>query len=143
MIGTSETGRERRSYPRLPLKLRLQYNCIKKGNITSLVETQSEDFGTGGLTMRSKQRVKIGQILMVTLLLPSRGENKSAGPIDIGEERYLPVAVLSRVAWCRYHTEKEYRLGIQFLALTLANRKSLINFFSDYSLDWKNSPLMN
>ena len=146
MRAIKEPGSERRNFPRLPLKLRLQYNCIKKGNVSTLFETQSEDLGTGGLTMRSKQRVKTGQILMVTLLLPSCRKDKSAGPaesLDSLKEKSLPVAVLSRVAWCRYAPENEYQLGIQFLALTLANRQSLKKFFSEYSLDWKNSPLMN
>lgn len=146
MMGDVETGSERRNHPRLSLKLRLQYNCIKKGNISTLVETQSEDLGTGGLTIRSKQRVKTGQILMVKLLLPFPRRDKSAGPaqaLDIPEEKHLPVAVLSRVAWCRYYQESEFRLGVQFIALTRANRQSLKKFFLDCSLDWKNSPLMN
>ncbi len=146
MIRINETGSERRNYPRLPLKLRLQYNSIQKGNISSLVETQSEDLGTGGLTMPSKERMKTGQVLMVTLLLPPRRKNKNPGPAGSPgtlQAKELPVAVLSRVAWCRYLLQKEYQLGVQFLALTFANRQSLKEFFTDNNLDWKNSPLIN
>ena len=65
-----EAGAERRKFPRIPLKLRMNFQCLAKDSVSPAEEHLAEDLGAGGLAMRSRVRLEKNQILAISLYVP-------------------------------------------------------------------------
>lgn len=133
---------ERRRYPRIPIKLEVQFKCVGKGKVYNSHVHWAEDLGAGGLALRSRRLLKVGQMLLVTLFLPpAGGREKRRIQEPVTAKNGVAVSVLSRVAWNSSRPDGSYLLGIQFLDLDRNERKLLKGFLVEYQLDSPDSPL--
>jgi len=121
---------ERRHYHRLPLKMTLKYRSVEKNKISPLRSSRSDDLSAGGLGMHSLTRLKQGQMVVMSLVIP-RGQKN----IDVKAVRAFTKAsgrltsILSRVVYCSpADKKKKYKLGIQFLDLDTESRKLFRQF---------------
>lgn len=139
-----EASAERRRYPRLPMTLSIQFMLVKREKLSQAFETISADMGVEGLAMSCEKKLDIEQQLLLTLLVPENASSKLKQFSNqvCAEKGCIPVAVLSRVAWCRHQSGKKYVVGVQFLEVTETGREILKTFFLDYKLDYSKSPLM-
>jgi c-di-GMP-binding flagellar brake protein YcgR len=133
---------ENRRYPRIRLKLWVQYKRLKKGEESGMHESLAEDLGARGMAMRSDHPMRLGQLLMLTLFLPPEGRREDADQEPVFDERdCVPVDILSRVAWCKPFNDQEYMLGVEFMDPDPSHRSRLKSFLVDYNLDQPNSAL--
>jgi hypothetical protein len=139
-----ETSAERRRYPRLPLTLSIQFMIVNREKLSQAFETLSADMGVEGLAMTCDKKLELEQKLLLTLLVPENASSKLRqfdGQV-CAETGCIPVAVLSRVAWCQHQSGRKYVVGVQFLEVTETGREILKTFFLDYKLDYSKSSLM-
>jgi c-di-GMP-binding flagellar brake protein YcgR len=131
---SGETQAERRRYPRVPLKLRLEYQCLEKGNVAPSEKKLAKDLAAGGLAMSSERPLPPNQLLMLTLYLPlpEKRDDLEQGE-SVGEEESVPVNILSRVAWCA-RREGDFEVGVQFLDMDRDDRKTMKSFLIEYRL---------
>lgn len=141
---TGETSAERRRYPRLPLTLSIQFMLVNREKLSPAFETLSADMGVEGLAMTCEKKLELEQKVLLTLLVPENASSKLRQfDGQVGTEKgCIPVALLSRVAWCQNQGGKKYRVGVQFLEITETGRDILKAFFFDYKLDYSKSSLM-
>jgi c-di-GMP-binding flagellar brake protein YcgR len=125
-VFSGEAQAERRRHPRVPLKLRLAYQCLEKGNVSPAEKNLGKDLAAGGLAMSSKTPLVLNQLLMMTLYLPAAEKREEV-------EEGQPVNILSRVAWCS-RRESDFEIGVQFLDMDRDDRKTMKNFLIDYRL---------
>ncbi len=137
-----ETQAERRRFTRKPIKLKVSYRCLDRGNVSSEQANLAEDLGAGGLLLHSPDLLKRDQVLMLALYLPPpdkrEGEPKS---LDCGDDECFQVEILSRVAWSTPNREGGHSAGIQFLDMDQHNRKWLKEFLVDFKLDQPDSTM--
>lgn len=121
---------ERRRYSRLPLRMPVRYCSVAKDKVSPVRNSRSEDLSAGGLGMHSLTRLKQGQMVVLSLVIP-RGQKK----IDVNAVRAFTrppgrlTSILSRVVYCSPSDKKKrYKLGIQFLDLDTASRKLFRQF---------------
>lgn len=121
---------ERRRYHRLPMKMTLKYRSVEKDRISPLRSSRSDDLSAGGLGMHTLTRLKQGQMVVLSLVIP-RGQKK----INVNAVRAFTknpgrlTSILSRVVYCApADKKKKYKLGIQFLDLDTESRKSFRQF---------------
>lgn len=141
---TGQTSAERRRYPRLPLTLSIQFMVVNREKLSQAFETLSADMGVEGLAMTCEKKLEPEQKLLLTLLVPENASSKLRqfdGQVGV-EKGCIPVALLSRVAWCQHEGTKKFRVGVQFLEITETGRDILKTFFLDYKLDYSKSSLM-
>lgn len=133
-LHSGETQAERRRYPRVPLKLRLEYQCLEKGKVTPSEKKLAKDLAAGGLAMISENPLSPNQLLMLTLFLPQpekREAIEQGGTVPA--EDSTPVNILSRVAWCA-RREGDFEVGVQFLDMDRDDRKTMKAFLIEYRL---------
>jgi hypothetical protein len=138
------TKAENRRYPRMRLKLPVQYKRLKKGEVSGPQASRAEDLGARGIAMRSDHPMRLGQLLMLTLYLPPEKQRnlvKEGAETALSEKECEPVDVLSRVAWCAPFNEKEYMLGVEFLDPDPQHRSRLKEFLVEFDLDKPDSSL--
>jgi c-di-GMP-binding flagellar brake protein YcgR len=121
---------ERRRYSRLPMKMAVKYRSVEKDKISPLRTSRSDDLSAGGLGMHSLTRLKQGQMVVLSLVIP-RGQKK----VDVAAIRAFTkspgqlTSILSRVVYCApSDKKKKYKLGIQFLDLDTASRRLFRQF---------------
>ncbi|MEW6516194.1 MAG: PilZ domain-containing protein [candidate division FCPU426 bacterium] len=141
---SGETSAERRRYPRIPLTLSIQFMLVNREKLSPAFETVSADLGVEGLAMTCEKKLEAEQKVLLTLLVPENASNKLRQFDDqvCDDKGCIPVAVLSRVAWCQHRNGKKYLVGVQFLEITETGRDILKTFFVDYKLDYSKSSLM-
>lgn len=133
---------ENRRYPRVRFKLLVKFKRLKKGEVSQPEAAQAEDLGARGIAMRSAHPMRLGQLLMVTLMIPAENKRDKVSEAEpLLEKECMPVDVLSRVAWCRPYDDKEYMLGVEFLDPDPHHRSRLKAFLVDFNLDQPNSAL--
>jgi len=119
---------ERRRYPRVLMKMAINFKTLRRGEVSRSMKSHSEDFGAGGLAMHSSQKMRRGQLLMLNLFIPVSGKMKRSNEIqDFTKTRCQTTSILSRVAYC-LQVNDTYKLGVQFLDLDKSNRKLLKAF---------------
>jgi c-di-GMP-binding flagellar brake protein YcgR len=139
-----ETTAESRRYPRIPLRINLQYRVLVKGKPKTFHSSRSlaEDFGAKGLAMRSRHQLEPGQLLTMLLFIPPEDKRKDLIDASIyPEAECLKISVLARAAWCKTVGEDRFMVGVEFLDLESQDRDQLKCFLIDYELDDMNSPL--
>ncbi len=139
-----ETAAEARRFPRIPLRMNLQYRVLVKGEAPTFHSSRSlaEDLGAKGLAMRSRHELAPGQLLTVVLFLPP--EEKRRDLIDASiypEAECQKVNILARAAWCKAVGEGRFMVGVEFLDLEPQDRQELKRFLADYELVDMDSPL--
>ncbi|MEW6516119.1 MAG: PilZ domain-containing protein [candidate division FCPU426 bacterium] len=127
---------DRRRYSRQPLKMAVNFRSVERGKISPLRRSRSDDLSAGGLGMHSLTKLKQGQMLVLSLVIP-RGRKKNA--LDavraFSKSQGDPTSILSRVVYCRpTDHKKKYRLGIQFLDLDQESRRRFRQFLLDNRL---------
>jgi hypothetical protein len=136
-----EAGAERRRYPRMPLRLRLSYQCLERGSVAPPEKNLAQDLAAGGLAMHCERVLPQGQLLMLQLFLPPA----KAGAPDTGteyhEEESSVVSILSRVAWCAPARKGGFDLGVQFLDMDRDDRQTMKGFLGEYRLFPPDAPL--
>lgn len=140
-----EASAERRKYPRIPLTIAVQFMMVDREKLSAALESVSDDLGVEGLAMISATKLPKDQKLLITLLVPEDANEKLMhhDASICTEKGCIPVAVFSRVAWCKDAEDKKFRIGVQFLEITETGRQILKDFFLDYKLDYSNSNLMH
>ncbi len=125
----SASGRDRRQYPRAPMKIQVNYKSVKKGQVSSLRKSLSQDLSAGGLGMESISKLQQGQMLAVNLFIPRGKKYVKVKEIqDFSQDECRITPVLCRVVYCASQRKNKYKLGIQFLDLDKENRKVLRDF---------------
>ncbi len=134
---------ERRSCPRKQIKLRMHFKSIKHGVISEPRETWADDLSASGLGMKCGSKLEPGQMLVITVFLPSKDKHNSISQSSKFEESgYQTVIIYSKVVWCSMLNGR-YRAGLRFLELDEFCRQRFKNFLIDYKLDWANSHIVN
>ncbi len=129
-----EVVAENRQYPRKKLRLAVHYHCIDDEK-ACLVETASENISFGGIALRGEKMMITGQLLMVTLFIPSEKMRKQLNDREVCREKdCTPVNALSRVAWCQPGQSGFYGMGLQFLHLVVEDRRKMEDFAQDFQL---------
>jgi hypothetical protein len=132
------TQAENRRFPRIRLKLTVHYRKLKQGVLSAPEATHALDFGAQGMAMRGPQAMRIGQLLLATLLVPPR-EKRKTGPeetdLTCSSEECIPIQILSRVAWCQPQGGNNFLLGIKFLDLKPEHQHLFREFLVEFNLD--------
>lgn len=131
-----ETRAERRRYVRKSMNLKVQFRFMERDLVSNPQTDSLEDLGAGGLAMVTKQSLRQGQLLMISLQLPSGDEHYHE--VLSGASR---VSILSRVAWVKPNQDGSYTVGVQFLDLEPGERQLLKAFLVEYELDQPDSEL--
>jgi hypothetical protein len=137
------TQAEHRRFPRAKIKLWVHFKLLDQENSQTDLESMSEDFGAGGIAMRSDHDLEPGQHLMLMIYLPKK-EYRVPSDLDMlifPEEECLPVTVLSRVVWVKELEDHEFIMGVKFLAPDQQQLKLLKEFLVDFNLDNPDSKL--
>lgn len=135
---------EARRYPRIPLKMKLKYRILIRGEKARFEVSHglADDLGAKGLAMSSLHPLESGQLLTLTLFLPPEAKRRELVDASVfREEDCDHISVLARVAWSKPRGEGRYAVGVEFLDLEPSDRKVLKRFLVDFELDDMNSPL--
>jgi len=141
---SGETAAERRRFPRVPLKLKLYYQCLEKDSVSPPESNLAKDLAAGGLAMYSERVLRQNQLIMLTLYLPlpEKRRTPEGGEAGFAEDECQAVNILARVAWCAPAHKVGFQLGMQFLDMDRDDRKTLKEFLIDYRLYQPDSPLL-
>ncbi|MEW6515471.1 MAG: PilZ domain-containing protein [candidate division FCPU426 bacterium] len=135
---------ESRRYPRIPLRMKLKYRILIRGEKSRFEVSHSlaDDLGAKGLAMSSQSPLQGGQLLTLTLFLPPESKRRELVDASVfKEDECNLVSILARVAWSKPRGEGRYAVGVEFLDLEPSSRKLLKQFLVDFELDDMNSPL--
>jgi len=132
-----ETTAERRRYVRKAMQLKVQFRFMEKDVVSKPQTDLLEDLGAGGLAMVTKQSLRKGQLLMISLELPANNDEQCREIIS-GKSK---VSILSRVAWVKPNQNGSYTIGVEFLDLEPGERQLLKAFLIEYELDQPDSEL--
>ncbi|MBN1595535.1 PilZ domain-containing protein [candidate division FCPU426 bacterium] len=133
--GKAETIVERRKYPRLPLKLAVNYLISDQASTRSFFsQSITRDLGIGGMALVVEEKIETGQMITVQIGLPEPETAfiwaVSRQPMHISRT----VTLTSRVIWRQPYEEKKYIIGVQFLDLELLDAQNLKKFLEDFKL---------
>ncbi len=131
-----EASAEHRRYPRKRLSLQVKYENVIQTVTTGTAGSQSLNVSAGGLAIRSNKKVMNGQMIALTIYLPSQEQRNiitEETPPDI--EKAIPVNVLAQVAWSNEVSTSDFMIGVQFLEVDLNHKEKLNEFLKDYHLD--------
>ncbi len=138
-----EVVAENRRFPRKKFKLAVHYHCIDEEK-SCLVATASENISFGGIALNGEKKMNIGQLLMVTLFIPSEKIRRHlTDQVVCSEKGCTPVNVLSRVAWCQPVEGTLFSMGLQFLHLVIEDRQKLADFAKEFQLLSADDPNLN
>lgn len=140
-IHHAQAGAERRRFERIPLNLKISFRCLDKDYISDIKDDLAEDLGAGGVAIRSMYEMKQGQLLMLSLHLPSEDMEEENAKNDDDHESEKVVNIFSTVAWCKLMKTGEFMIGVQFLDLDPDERMDLKEFLVEYKLDQPDSSL--
>lgn len=110
---------EKRSFPRLNLRIPVQYKRIK-GRTNILRATVTKDIGAGGVKLLSNDYIPLHTKLKVDIFLTPKSESVSA---------------VSKIVWIQKHPRSDqYDLGLQFTDIPENNRTVISGYIN------RNSP---
>lgn len=111
---------ERRKVPRKKARLDVDYTLDthfdNKGDVR-LSHTWTNDIGELGICVSAPESFPIGSKLLLMVHLPHQTQ---------------PVPVIAKVNWTRrIHTEPDFKVGCEFVAITEEDRKRILEFVSN------------
>ncbi|MFH1868050.1 MAG: PilZ domain-containing protein [Candidatus Omnitrophota bacterium] len=107
--------KEKRSHPRLDVRLPVQYKDIQRP-IEAYSGTLSRDIGEGGMRFLSNEFLSVFTRLLIEVSIPSLSR---------------PIKAISKVAWIqKVPRNSQYNVGIKFMDMTEEDKKQLASFIA-------------
>lgn len=124
--------KDRRRFPRIPLKLCVKYKTIVNGKLSDSFENHTDNLCAGGVGVRSPHPFEPRQMMMVHVLLPPEEQWPAVQEhYCYTEDDGILVVARAHVVWCSPVNENEYRLGLEFVELDHHSRERLKRFLAE------------
>jgi len=134
--GIATTFIERRSTPRLPIKIVINYRFVKEDDqVSSHDQSVAHDVAVQGVAIICDEYLPVGQKVILKLFLPYRAkELRIKFPKLPIEADCWTLNVMAQVVWSKFIGAHQYNSGLKLLECQNEDDDLLEDFLSEYQL---------